>query len=253
MEGILLSIDRSEGKGKVDPRNDRLGVLTIYFGKQIPDDVAVGRSVEFEVRISAAGNSYAKFTSAVSRNPAVFNTEARELWYTWGEDHEKDFIENVVPALGIDLRKNPEKETCPWAIDLFDFTRQRYADLKVQQTPFFTCGSKKYSYCEKPYDPTYTVVFNKKDYESYCRDYPDCDIYFWVNWKQLKYTLPNGRSITVQPLKGVWRASFSAMRELIQKEKVSLHTYEHRKDDDHNAKESFLFMLTDETVFTKLL
>ena len=253
MEGILLSVDRSRGRGTVDTRNDKLGVLTIYFGSQIPSTVQENCSVSFEVRKSAAGNVYAKYLSVVERNAAVFNTEDRDKWYSWGEDFEKDFIEVIVPLIGTDIRKNPEKETCSWAIDLVDYTHKRYADLKVQATPFFSAGSSKHKYCGRRYNPTYTVTFNKKDYEKYKQEYPQCDIYFWVNWKQLEYSFPNGITVRVKPLRGVWRAAFPVMCSLIEQNKVSLHAYQHRVDDDHNAKESFLFDLSDVSVFERLL
>lgn len=253
MEGILLSIDRLQQKGIVDTRNDRYKTLTIYFGAHMPDSLQENCSVNFEVRQSAAGNQYAKFISVVERNAAVFNTEDRDKWYSWGEDYERDFIDKIVPLIKIDIRKNPEKETCSWAIDLVDFTHKRYADLKVQATPFFTAGSSKHSYCGRRYDPTYTVTFNKKDYEKYRRDYPGCDIYYWVNWRQLEYYYSNGDSVLVKPLKGVWRASFASMCDLIEHDLVSLHAYQHRTTDDHNAKESYLFDLSDKRIFTKLL
>lgn len=253
MEGILLSINKIKGKGTVDTRNDRIGVLPIYFGASIPSEVQENSSVAFELRKSAAGTWYAKFLSIVERNAAVFNTEDRDKWYQWGEDFEKDFIENVAPAIKTDIRKNPEKDTCPWAIDLYDYTNKHYADLKVQETPFFSAGLGKHRYYGKRYDPTFTVTFNRKDYEKYRREYPQCDIYYWVNWHQLSYSFSGGTTIEVTPLRGVWRAPFSVMCELIERGKVSLHAYQHRVNDDHNAKESYLFNLADSNVFTRLL
>ena len=99
-----------------------------------------------------------------------------------------------------------------------------------------------------PYDPTYTVTFNKKDYENYMEQHPDCDIYFWVYWSQLTY-----RNIRVNELYGVWRASFQRMAEKIQAGEVALHPYMHRVNDDHNARESYLFNLADDTVFEQLV
>lgn len=246
MEGRLTYLKAQENWGKVDTRNDELGVLTIYF-QCVTENIKVNSTVEFDVFTSkTTGKPYAKFLNVAERNQVVFNTEDRDLWYAWGEDFETDFIENIVPRINIDIRKNPEKEYCPWAIDLRDYTNDKPADLKTQNTPFFTAG--KYTYGGEPYNPQYTVTFNKKDYENYLENHPGCDIYFWVHWTQLCY-----KSYSVQEMYGVWKAEFSRMAEKIQAGEVVLHEYLHRKDDDHNAKDSYLFNLADESVFERLL
>ena len=243
MEGRITEIIREERKGRVDTRNDNYRILTIY---NLTDDVQEDSTVEFDVVLSARGYPYAKFIRVVERNQAIFNTEDRDRWYELGNNEELDFINNVVPRIGLDIIINPEKASIPWAIDLFDCTNNRYADLKTQNTPFFYCF--QYMYNGQPYDPSYTVTFNKKDYEYYYSNYPECDIYFWVNWTQLEY-----RDIYVQPINGVWKASFSRMAELIHENAVALHTYMHRTNDDHNARESFLFNLLDESVFQRIV
>lgn len=245
MKGRLLEISPDKKQGKVATGNDELGVLTVYFNR-ITEMIAVGNTIEFEVVTSRFGNKYAKFQSIVDRNTTIFNTEDRDLWYTWGENEEVDFVSNVVPNLRLDIRVNPEKRRRKWAIDLYDYTNNRPADLKTQNTPFFTAG--KYKYHGVPYDPSYTVTFNKKDYENYAVNYPTCDIYFWVNWEQTTY-----RNIVVLEVQGVWRARFERMAEKILAYEVALHAYQNRVDDDHNAKESYLFDLQDSTVFEKLL
>ena len=141
---------------------------------------------------------------------------------------------------------NPEKATKPWVIDFIDETSNKFADLKTQNTPFFTAG--RYLYKGKPYDPAFTVTFNHKDYEKYRKEYPLCDIYFWVNWKQLEY-----RNISIQPVQGIWRAEFKNMAREIENKTAALHSYLHRKTDDHNARDSYLFCLSDESIFTRLL
>lgn len=246
MEGILLTIDPVSKTGTVDTRNDQLKTLTIYFTNDLPTNIKTNCTVDFDVKVSSKGNAYAKFNSVVERNTAIFNTEDRELWYSWGENFETAFIEKVVPLIQLDIRKNPEKEKFPWAIDLYDFSNNHPADLKVQNTPFFTAG--KYNYGNRPYDPTYTVTFNQKDYANYASKHPDCDIYFWVNWTQLAY-----KKIRVKKINGVWRAPFAKMAALIQNNSVALHSYLHRTNDDHNAKASYLFMLSDPNVFQRLL
>lgn len=243
MEGRLIEIVGNDGKGKVDTRNDELRVLTIYG---LPQNVQVDSTIEFEVKVSAIGNNYAKFKSVVERNQALFNTEDRTRWYEFGENEEQDFIEQIVPVIGRDIRINPDKEERPWAIDLYDYTLEKYADLKTQKTPFFTAS--KYEYRGAAYNPTYVVTFNRKDYENYRVNHPNCDIYFWVNWNQLEY-----KSIQVQPLCGVWKAEFAKMVELIEDGTVALHPYKHRTDDDHNARDSFLFDLSDIDVFERIV
>jgi len=42
-----------------------------------------------------------------------------------------------------------------------------------------------------------------------------CDIYFWVNWKQLEY-----RNISIQPVRGIWRAEFRNMAREIEDKTV---------------------------------
>lgn len=245
MRGRLVSIDRDAKVGIVDTRNDIYGQLTVYFSS-VPNDAIADCTIEFEIKVSARGNTYAKFLGVVERNQAIFNTENRVLWYEWGENEEEDFIQNVVPMMGVDIIINPRKRVAPWEIDLIDRTNNKYADLKTQNTPFFTAG--RYLYSGVPYNPTYSVTFNKKDYENYLRSHPECDIYFWINWTQLRY-----RDIVVEPLHGVWRASFSRMREKIENDEVVLHTYIHRTNDNHNAKDSYVFNLLDESVFFRLL
>ncbi len=245
MEGILVELNRNQKCGIVDTRNNVYKRLTIYF-RAIPSNLKPDMTVRFEVVLSKKGNYYAKFHSIVERYDAIFNTEDREKWYLWGEDAEKSFIENIVPKIGIDIRKNPDKETCSWAIDLYDYTNNRPADLKTQNTPFFTVG--KYKYKGVKCDPAYSVTFNRKDYENYLQNYPTCDIYFWIHWNHYAY-----EGIVVPEIYGVWRAGFAKMVESIQSSEVPLHKYTHRRTDDYNAKDSYIFNLLDSSVFEKLL
>lgn len=245
MEGRLCELDTAGKKGKVDTRNDQLGELTIYF-RTIPEGLAVDATVEFDVVTSKFGTVYAKFRSVVKRNQVQFNTEDREKWYDWGGNQEEDFAAIVSKKTGRDIRVNPEKDTCPWAIDLYDYTAKRPADLKTRNTPFFTAG--KYRREGIPYNPAFTVTFNRKDYEHYRDRYPDCDIYFWINWKQTEYG-----GIKVPHVNGIWWAPFSEMAKRIENGQVAHHAYLHRKNDDHNAKDSYLFDLSDSKLFTKIM
>ena len=244
MEGILVSVDPSGKYGKVDTRNNNIGIVYIKFDTLQTQDI-LNSTVSFDLTRNSKGVPYAIFRSVVPRNPVVFNTEDRSKWYLWGENFEDDFLRNIVPQIGRDIRKNPEKRIHPWAIDLIDYTLNKPADLKKQDTPFFTVA--KYNYKGKKCDPTYSVTFNKKDYEKYQREYPNCDIYFWVHWKQLKY-----QDITVKEIYGVWRADFQAMSNCIIQNQIPLHSYMHRKNDDHNARDSYVFDIRDSSIMQKV-
>ena len=244
MEGLLVEICPNETYDIVDTRNDQYGRLRMYYSK-IKENLALNSTVSFDIKRSAAGNIYAKYIAAVERNTAIFNTEDRSQWYNWGENEENDFISYIVPHLNLDIQINPAKRTCSWAIDLIDYTRNRPADLKTQNTPFFTVA--KYKYKGVTCNPTYSVTFNRKDYINYKSNYPNCDIYFWVHWTQTQY-----RNYTVPEIYGVWRGDFSKMALCIESGQAPLHPYMHRVDDDHNANDSYVFNLQDEDIFEKV-
>lgn len=253
MRGRLFNLDRQNQRAKVDTRNDCYGELTVYFNKNMPDNVYENCTIEFDVIHSRNGNYYAVFNNIVERNQSIFNTEDRNQWYEHGENLEEDFIQNSVHCIGRDIRRNPEKDIDPTVIDLMDYTESptgEPCDLKTQNTPFFSAG--RYVYLrygqEVSYNPSYTVTFNKKDYERYLDLYPNCRIYFCVVWLQ-----QDGYGVNVENVDGVWVADFRVMRDKIETNSVHLHGYLNRQTDDHNAKESYLFDLNDNTVFTRLL
>jgi len=129
--------------------------------------------------------------------------------------------------LALNVEINPAKSTDPTAPDLL--VNGRIADLKVQNTPFFTASS--YSM-----DPQFTVTFNRKDYERYDAMYPEIEVYFWINWTQLSW-----KNYSVKELNSVFKANFSALKSKIVAGAVE-HTYQHRQNDRvGNAKSSFLF------------
>lgn len=201
----------------------------------------VGMTVNFDIRKSVSGKEYAVNIGVCSeRNTVKFNTEDKKTWCDFGARKEVAFVRNIVPLLRRDIIVNPEKEENPYVIDLVDRSSSNYADLKTQNTPFFTAG-------QYGIDPQYAVTFNKKDYERYCEFYPMCDIYFHVQWEQTNY-----REIVVNPLSGVWVARFADMRRKIEMGRVPLHEYIYRKNDTVNARESYVFNLKD-PIFTRLL
>lgn len=246
MEGRVILVNPEQGYGTIDTQNREVGKLRFYLDK-INFLVQVGDTVSFTVKTSAAGNRYAVDVAQTDRNKSKFNTEDKQLWYAEGEGLEGEFLESTVPLIGRDVIKNPEKETCPWVIDFCDLTDHCYADLKTQNTPFF--AAVKYFYCGRQrYDPRYTVTFNRKDYENYKQNYPGCNIYWNVEWKQLTY-----KGSSIEYLRGVWLSPLRAPGEKIESGQVVLHSYQHRVNDDKNAKESYLFDLRDTSVFTRLL
>ncbi|HEM3464651.1 hypothetical protein [Streptococcus suis] len=245
MHGFITQLPDSTGKGaKVSTRNRNFGTLSIY---RLPSTgIELGTTVKIRIQYGkASGVPYAVFEQIADRNNTIYNTEDRNQWYKLGEKKEILFVKSVVPNLDRELIINPDKKDDPTKIDLWDVTNNRPADLKVQTTPFFT--SSKHPYKGSHYDPQYTVTFNKKDYEKYKKEYPNADIYFWVTWDQLTY-----KEHKVEPMSGVWRARFEKMAEYIDDKIVYLHKYHHRKDDDYNAKDSYLFSLSDQDIFEKI-
>lgn len=170
------------------------------------------------------------------RNPNLtLSTEDKKAWAKVGMELEEKFLRDVAPSLCPDVRRNPAKDANPYAPDFID--EFGLADLKCQNTPFFTV--RKYGY-----NPGRTVTFNRKDYESYLAIDPELTVYFYVNWKQLAYF--KNPAVTVEPLHGVWKMPVSLVSELRQRGRAVEHKYYRRKEDRAgNAKSSFLLCLDD--------
>ena len=161
------------------------------------------------------------------RNDIVpHNTEDRGWWYIHGERLEERFVDICRNHLQIDAKINPEKARNPTVPDLV--MDGFLADLKTQNTPFFTAGRYRM-------DPRFTVTFNRKDYERYKSLYPSLEIYFWLDWTQTTW-----KDHRVDYLGGVFRLPFVEVAALIEKGAAE-HTYLHRREPgDRNAKSSFL-------------
>ncbi|WP_143560431.1 hypothetical protein [Sporosarcina sp. P21c] len=164
----------------------------------------------------------------------------KSAWCAHGESKEKNFVREFGRQLG--LKINPEKENNKYAPDLAYVSNNGLADLKTQNTPFFTAA--KYN-C----NPSFTVTFNRKDADRYRKEEPKIDIYFWVNWIAVRYfressNLQYNTDINVEPLNGIWRVSFTDLDTIIGKS--PLHQYQQRVNDTQgNAKESYLINLCD--------
>jgi len=135
-------------------------------------------------------------------------------WCKYGEELEREFVDNIAPSYGLNAIINPEKETDVYAPDLV--VNGEIADLKVQVTPFFTSDN-----------PQWCVTFNFKSRKLYTLYYPDIVIYFFVHWRTLKW-----RNVIVEPLYGVWRVRLRDM------DFSTLHEYK-------NGKKSYLMDLRD--------
>jgi hypothetical protein len=178
-------------------------------------------------------------------NPKVIhNTEDKQWWCHHGEHLEASFVELCKTQFGIDMAINPQKATDPYApdltIDLPDMETY-LADLKTQNTPFFTASRYRL-------DPQYAVTFNRKDYERYRELYPQLLIFFWVEWKQTTW-----RDRCVRHMAGIFEAPFSLMRKAIEEGRIPEHEYIARVNDNSgNAKSSFVFNLLDTGIFNKM-
>ncbi|WP_286760617.1 hypothetical protein [Salegentibacter sp. UBA1130] len=162
--------------------------------------------------------------------------QSKKLWCKNGEQIEEAFVEKFGDKLK--LKINPEKSTNPYAPDLV-YEEQILCDLKTQNTPFFKA--------EKLFgiDPTYAVVFNRKDAIRYYRKYPDIVIYFWVEWHSVKFEMSRF-SKEVEYLNGVYKISFKDLIPFLKKSKE--HSYQQRVNDRKgNAKSSFVLDLRDES------
>ncbi|MDY7224513.1 cold shock domain-containing protein [Halalkalibacterium halodurans] len=188
------------------------------------------QTVEFSIKRNEKGLQATNVT-LIERNIVKHHTEDKFAWCKEGERLEEAFVKNIVPKINRKLKIHPDKKNDPTTIDLYNIETKQKADLKTQNTPFFT--SSRYGY-----DPKYTVTFNRKDYERYKKLYPEVIIYWYVNWQQLIW-----KTIKVTPLEGVWEIPFSIMARYIENNKVPLHTYLNRINDDINAKDSYLFDL----------
>ena len=126
---------------------------------------------------------------------------------------------------------NPEKEINPYAPDLI-YKDAQLADLKTQNTPFFKAKSL-YNI-----DPSYAVVFNRKDAVRYYKKYPEIIVYFWVEWHSVRFVMCSFKQ-EVEYISGVWKIEFQNLVKLLID--APKHSYQQRRDDKKgNAKVSFV-------------
>lgn len=228
----------------------KLGIDRIYFRKSAirsGEVLHINDTVEFLLIKNPMGYE-AQDIIKIDRVKSEFNTEDKDKWTEIGYKLEVDFVKNIAPKFGNNnLIEHPKKKEFDWYIDLYDKNTESIADLKCQRTPFFTAN--KYNF-----NPQYTVTFNKNDYEKYRHSYKKFtedkkfSIYWWVSWTTLNYSQKDKdgqiyKVIEVLPLNGVWEVQFCEIASKIENAKVPLHSYESRKEDKINAKDSYLFDL----------
>ncbi len=167
------------------------------------------------------------------------DTEDKLSYCEFGVVKEGEFLQKIVPLLGLDIKLNPEKETNKYAPDLL--YNGELADLKTQLVPFFTASRYKQ-------DPQYSVTINRKDLVRYWKLYRDITIFFWVNFQE-----ESRYGTTVEKFSGVWKANLNELQELKKEGRLPLHTYINRVNDKAgNARDSYILDLRDISLVKEL-
>ncbi len=166
----------------------------------------------------------------MTNNKKPTDTENKTPWLELGEQREDVFIKEVAPKLQLEAEQTPRKKDDPTAIDMI--VNGAPADLKTQETPFFTSG--------KTYDlpPQYTVTFNKNDHQRY-KTKENVELYFWVRWRDET----EGYGVEVDEMEGVWKIDHSTVTRWIAEGDTPLHQYRRRQGDTENARSSYLLDL----------
>ena len=165
------------------------------------------------------------------REITLHNTEDKSWWVKeYGPDFEARYCKYLERNCGVSACLNPEKDRDPYVVDLL--VDGKLADLKAQRTPFMTAG--RYGY-----NPSSTVTFNDKDYYRYKEQYPQIDIYWWVEWVK-----PKGWDyIEIKPTRGAWVIPFVEVAKMIESG-APKHEYKRRINDTMgNGKSSYLLSL----------
>lgn len=176
-----------------------------------------------------------KITGLRNKTVEGHDTEDKEWWCIHGARLEEEFVKICRDRLAIDMSINPEKDTNPYVHDLVFIDKsgkRRIADLKCQNTPFFTAS--RYGI-----DPRFAVTFNRKDYERYKKLYPDIVIFYWIDWKQLSW-----KDKHIDYIGGFYALPFANIVRMIENHEAPEHAYIFRVNDtEGNAKSSFILDL----------
>jgi hypothetical protein len=116
-------------------------------------------------------------------NPAK-DVEDKEAWCKFGEEQEKDFLENHAKNYDLIIKKNKEKETNPYTHDIWTAFP---SDLKTIRTPFYK-AFELYGIESK-----YAITMNDKDVQRY-KKYPYFILVFdimyndWMSDREVRIT-----------------------------------------------------------------
>lgn len=148
------------------------------------------------------------------------DVEDKLAWCKFGEEQEKDFLENVVKNYKLTIAKNKKKETDPYTHDIWTIFP---SDLKTIRTPFYK-AKELYNI-----ESRYAITMNDKDVVRY-KKYPFFILVFdilyseWMKEREIRIT------------------SIHHISNLIESNKAKKHALKNRINDKKgNGKENWLF------------
>lgn len=146
-------------------------------------------------------------------NGNYVTTEFRDLddkafWCKLGNDKEDAFVKLAEKhPFGHSIAIHPAKAADPYHPDLL-VDGKDIGEVKIKNSPLFF--GRKYGV-----DPQYALTMDLKDSFNYCRWLAkgiDIRIFAWVKWEAHRMEC-HGKTYTVEPMGGVWMASFSDLRK----------------------------------------
>jgi hypothetical protein len=162
------------------------------------------------------------------------DTEDKKYWVSkYGIEKEKEFCKFMSEVVGISTIINPEKYKNIFVPDII--VNGALSDLKCIGTPFYLSG-KLYKT-----NPQYAVTFDDKDYMRYKKNYPNINIYFWVQYEGARGSYA-GATISLLPMDHIFEVSFNRLKNYIEANGVPHHTYKRRIDDEiGNSRGCYIF------------
>lgn len=150
----------------------------------------------------------------------AINVEDKQAWCKFGEEQERDFLENVVKNYKLTVARNKKKETNPYTHDIWTLFP---SDLKTIRTPFYK-AKELYNI-----ESRYAITMNDKDVVKY-KEYPFFILVFdilyseWMQEREIRVT------------------SIHHILHLIEENKAKKHALKNRVNDTKgNGKENWIF------------